>query len=497
MPSELVRSEKQGDVVVVTIDSPPVNSLSQGVVQGLISQVKQANKDNSVRAIVIRGAGENFVAGADIGELQQAVAALSKGVAPGEGGLAANLTGALEEFERNAKPIVMAIDGFALGGGLELAMSGHWRVGTNRARVGLPELQLGLIPGAGGTQRLPRLAGLQKAAEMMLTSSPIQAAEALELGVLNEIVEPSELLEQALAAARELADGKRTPVHASKQNDKLPDAATAQQMVDMAKAMMADKARNLIHPELCLDAILKGVVDGYDAGLKREAENFLKCLASSQAGGLIHMFFSTRSAPKVPGVTDQKLPQRQFARAAVLGGGTMGSGIATSLLYAGLQVVLKEVNDEFAAAGRGRIERNLASRLKKGKLSQAKYDDMLNRLSVQTDYNGFDTLDIVIEGVVENIELKQQVFADLKPPSVQTAFWPRTLQRLTWNRSEPARRRRSHAGDALLFAGPCDAAGRGAVQPTHVGRDLEFGNWPRQTVKENPCDGGQLRGFFS
>lgn len=415
MASEVVHSQQQGDVAVITIDSPPVNSLSGPVISGLVAAVRAANENDEIRAIVLRGAGDNFVAGADIGELQQAVAAMTKGAVQSEGGLAANLQQELEALERNAKPIVVAIDGFALGGGLELAMAGQWRVGTDRCRVGLPELQLGLLPGAGGTQRLPRLIGLQKAAEMMLTSSNLQADEALELGVLNEVVSPPDkLLDAAVNAARRMADGELEPVRASKRSDKLPSPDEARQMVEMAKAMMADKARNLVHPELCLDAILKGITDGYEAGLKREGQNFLKCLASPQAGGLIHMFFATRAAPKVPGVTDQKFEVKTFQKAAVLGGGTMGSGIATSLLYAGLNVVLKEVNDEAAQAGRARIEGNLSSRVKKGKLSQQKYDDMLSRLSLQTDYSGFDTLDIVIEAVVENIELKQQVFAELE-----------------------------------------------------------------------------------
>lgn len=414
MASQPVRSEVQGDVAVITIDSPPVNSLSQAVVRGLIEAVESANKNSAVRAMVIHGANNNFVAGADIGELQQAVAHLAHGGSAKDGGLADNLSHSLEDFDANQKPIVMAIDGFALGGGLELAMAGHYRVGTTHASVGLPELQLGLLPGAGGTQRLPRLVGLQKAAEMMLTSANIKAKEAHELGVLQELVEPEQLLPAAIDAARKLADGKLEPVRASQMIDKLPDADTARQMIEMGKAMAGDKARNLVHPNLCLDAILHGITDGYKAGLQREGENFIKCLESPQAGGLIHMFFASRAAAKVPGVTDQKFAPKTFRKAAVLGGGTMGSGIATSLLYAGLEVTLKEVTPEFAAAGRGRIEGNLSSRVKKGKLAQAKYDDMLGRLKTQTDYSGFDQMDIVIEAVVENIELKQNVFSDLE-----------------------------------------------------------------------------------
>jgi len=412
MASTVVRSESRGDVALVTIDSPPVNSLSQPVVRGLLDAVAAANANPQVKAIVITGAGGNFIAGADIGELQQAAAKGAQAEAGGDPG--SNLQSALEQLEANAKPIVMAIDGFALGGGLEVAMSGHWRVGTHRCRVGLPELTLGLLPGAGGTQRLPRLVGLPKAVEMMLTSSQIPAKEALELGILQEVVAPEQLVDAALAAANKLAAGQAKPIRASQQSSKLPAAAEAKQVVEMAKAMAGDKLRNLVHPDLCLDAILCGVVEGYDKGIVRERENFAKCLASPQAQGLIHMFFAPRAAAKVPGVTDQDFTVRDFQRAAVLGGGTMGSGIATALLQAGLEVTLKEVSPEAAEAGRQRIESNLMSRVKKGKLSQDKFDQMMSRLKLTTDYSGFDKMDIVIEAVIENIELKQQVFADLE-----------------------------------------------------------------------------------
>ena len=406
--SDVIRTEKHDDVLVITIDSPPVNSLSRKVVEGLASAVEAANQDDSVRAIVITGAGGQFVAGADIGELQKAAED------PKAAQLGGDLADSLENIEANAKPVVMAIDGFALGGGLELAMAGHRRIGTTRCRLGLPELRLGLIPGAGGTQRLPRLVGLQKAIEMMLTSSELRGKQALDEGLIDELVEPDELLDAAITAARKLAAGQLEPVRASQKDDKLGTPEMAEQMVQMAKAMAGDKIRNLVHPDYCLDAILTGVKEGYAAGLQRERDNFLKCLETPQAAGLIHMFFATREAPKVPGVTDQGFEPAKIEKAAVLGGGTMGSGIATSLLYAGVNVVLKEINDEAAEAGRGRVDANLQSRLKKGKLRQEKYDDMMSRLSLQTDYAGFDQLDMVIEAVVENVDLKQQVFEDLE-----------------------------------------------------------------------------------
>ena len=285
-----------------------------------------------MRAIVLTGAHENFIAGADIGELKN----LSGSGAKLDSQNIGQLTRKLDELEANAKPVVIAIDGFALGGGLEVAMAGHWRVGTTRCRCGLPELTLGIIPGAGGTQRLPRMVGVQKATEMMLTSVEARGREAFELGILQEIVEPEQLIDAAIATARKLADGQLQPVRASQKNDRIGTAEEAQMIMEAARMMGGDKLRNLIHPDLCMDAIVCGVEQGYAAGIQREAENFAKCLASPQAAGMIHIFFATRAAPKVPGVTDQKLEPKAIRRVAVLGGGTMGSGIATALIQVGL-----------------------------------------------------------------------------------------------------------------------------------------------------------------
>ena len=195
--SEVVHMERRGDVALITIDSPPVNSLSTPVIEGIFGRVAEANTDAGIKAIVLTGARENFIAGADISGLQN--------LAEGGGKLDAQNIGALtqklEALEANAKPVVMAIDGFALGGGLEVAMAGHWRVGTTRCRCGLPELTLGIIPGAGGTQRLPRIVGVQKATEMMLTSVEARGKEALSLGIVQELVEPDKLIDASIAAA--------------------------------------------------------------------------------------------------------------------------------------------------------------------------------------------------------------------------------------------------------------------------------------------------------
>jgi enoyl-CoA hydratase/3-hydroxyacyl-CoA dehydrogenase len=409
MSNPVVRLDQQDDIALITVDSPPVNALSVAVRDGLADAFQQANADDAIHAIVVTGANQNFVAGADINELK----------ALAEGGVAVaknrpSLTVWLDKLEASDKPVVMAVDGFALGGGLELAMAGHYRVATTRCRVGLPELTLGILPGAGGTQRLPRLAGLEKACEMMLMSRESRGKQALEDGIVDEMVEPEQLLGAAKAAARKLAAGELPRRISSQLTDRIPAADQVRQIGQAVEGMFGDKTRNQIHHQLCLDAAIYGALEGYAAGVKREGENFIKCLEGPQSAGMMHMFFASKAVAKVPGVTDQKLEPKPIRKVGVLGGGTMGSGIATWLISSGIDVVLKEANEEFAEAGRGRIDANLSSRLKRGKLSQDKYDAAMARLTATTKYDGFDQFDMVIEAVTENIELKQAIFADLE-----------------------------------------------------------------------------------
>ncbi len=405
--SDAVHLELSDGIATLTIDNPPVNALSSAVLAGLTEQLDAAEADPEVVAIVIAGAGATFVAGADISRLQ----AIGSGAPLGSGGALAPL---LPRVESGKKPTVAAIDGFALGGGLELAMACNARVGTERCRVGLPELKLGLIPGAGGTQRLPRLVGVARAVDMMLQSTQIEGREAHRLGILDELVDPgSDVVARAREVARELATGSRETRRAIERDDKLEPIDQAQRIVAAARAAAASKHRNVSYPDACLDAVLEGVENGAAAGFAREQQLFRELLVSDAARGLIHVFFATRAAGKVPGVTDAGLTAGGIQRVGVLGGGTMGSGIATALISAGIEVRLKEVDDTALAAGVARVHQNVERNAEKGRITRQQADDTLARLRGQTDYAGFGELDMVIEAATEKIDLKQQIFREL------------------------------------------------------------------------------------
>lgn len=411
--SRAVRLEQNGDVAIITIENPPVNALASPVMSGLGQRLAQAFLDSNVRAIVVTGAGGNFVAGADITRLERIAAgqAPSAATAAGEPSLNELCT----RLESGPKPTVAAIDGFALGGGLEIALACNARVGTERCRVGLPELGIGLIPGAGGTQRLPRIIGIARASQMMLGSEHVKAKEAAALGILDEIAPTNAvLLERASAVALEIADGKRERRRALYRDDRIESGDAARRIVEAIRAETAKKSRNVEHPGACLDVILSGALEGPDVGLAKEREAFERLLRSDGARGLIHVFFAERAAAKVPGVTDQGLSARAIRRVGVIGGGTMGSGIATSLISSGVEVVLREVNQELLDKGLGRVRGNVERNREKGRITAEQAQKTLGLLSGRTKLSGFDTLDMVIEAATENVELKQQLFEELE-----------------------------------------------------------------------------------
>lgn len=404
---QAVRLELSEQIATLIVDNPPVNALSAAVMSGLEERLRAAHADPQVVAIVLAGAAATFVAGADISRLQ----AIGSGAPLGSG---RSLAAILPLVESGEKPTVAAIDGFALGGGLELAMACNARVGSTRCRVGLPELKLGLIPGAGGTQRLPRLVGVQRAVDMMLGSTQIDGRQARELGILDELVDPgSNVVERAQLVARELADGRRELRRALERDDRLEPLDDARRIIADARAAAAKKHRNVGYPDACLDAVLEGVEKGAKAGFSREQQLFRELLVSDAARGLIHVFFATRAAAKVPGVTDAGLTASPIERVGVLGGGTMGSGIATALVSAGVEVRLKEVDDAALEAGVARVRGNVERNVTQGRITREQGDATLARLRGQTDYAGFSDLDMVIEAATEKVELKQQIFREL------------------------------------------------------------------------------------
>lgn len=397
-------------VAIITIVNPPVNSLSLDVLPSLKANFDEALQRNDVKAIVVTGAKGKFSGGFDIsafGGIQE-----GKTAAPKRGFVGVEVL--TDTVEAARKPSVAAIDGLALGGGLEVAMACHARICTSNAQLGLPELQLGIIPGFGGTQRLPRLVGLTKALEMMLTSKFVRGSEAHSLGLVDEIVPSNELLDTARRWALEILERRKPWVSSLYKTDKLEPLGEAREILKFARAQARKQAPNLKHPLVCIDVIEEGIASGPRAGLWKEADAFEELLRSDTCKSLVHFFFAQRGTSKVPGVTDLGLVPRQVRKVAVLGGGLMGSGIATALLLSNYPVILKEVSDKFLQAGIDRVKANLQSRVKKGKMTQEKFEKTISLLQGVLDYESFKDVDMVIEAVIENVSLKQQIFGDLE-----------------------------------------------------------------------------------
>ena len=399
--SDLVKYTRDGEILIVTIDNPPVNALSPGVPQGIAAGIDQADSDDSVKAVVVIGAGRTFIAGADINEFGKITA--------GEKSHDIGLNPVLEKIENCSKPVVMAIHGTAFGGGLETAMSGHYRVAAASAQIGQPEVKLGLIPGAGGTQRLPRLAGLAKALEMCVDGAPIKAAEALETGVVDEII-MGDLLEGAIAWARDIAgvDFRRT----RDRNEKLPSPADAAPLIAAAHDNARKKYRNMMAPLAAIDAIEGAVTLPFEDGLAAEQKLFVDCLFSAQSKSMIHVFFGEREVAKVPGV-GKDTPSLPVRSVGVVGAGTMGGGIAISFLNARVPVLLKEVDRAALDRGVAAIRKNYANSVKRGRLTEAQVDERMSLLSPTLDYNRFNEVDLAIEAVFEGMDLKKKVFGQL------------------------------------------------------------------------------------
>jgi 3-hydroxyacyl-CoA dehydrogenase len=400
--SDLVTRTQDGDVGIITINNPPVNALSPGVPEGVLACMEVFEKDNAIRAVILIGGGRTFIAGADIKEFGKITSGQKKGV--GE------LLNLIQAVEDSPKPVIAAIHGTAFGGGLEVALGCHYRVALPSAQVGQPEVKLGIIPGAGGTQRLPRLAGVAKAAEMCATGEPVPAAEALRFGILDRVVE-GDLLQGALAFAQEVIARGGPPPRTRERTDKLGDAASNASALAAVRAQIQKRARGLMAPLKAIEAV-EGVTLPFAEGLKREREIFQQCLFSDQSKALIHVFFGERQVAKVPGLP-RETPTLPIRRAAVVGAGTMGGGIAMTYANAGMPVLLKEVTQEALDRGLATIRKNYAATVNKGKLTQAQTDDRLARIQPTLDYDRFREADIVVEAVFEGMALKKQVFAEL------------------------------------------------------------------------------------
>jgi 3-hydroxyacyl-CoA dehydrogenase len=391
-------------VAVLTIDNPPVNALSPQVWAGVDEGVARAVADRAVDAIVITGAGTTFVAGADI-KVFDTVRTREQSLARSLG-----VHALLQRIEDATKPIVAAVHGHALGGGNELAMACHYRVATPDATIGQPEVTLGLIPGAGGTQRLPRLCGVERAVRMCTDGKPVSAREALEHGLIDRLVE-GDLVTAAAAYARERAaagDIRRTRLLSHATADVESGIAACRAMRASLKASAAVPTA----PRAAIDAIEAGLAHGFDAGSARERELFAECVTSVESRALRHLFFAERDVVKVPGVP-KETPTRVITSAAIVGAGTMGGGIAMAYANAGIPVLLKDVDGAALDRGVATIRANYQSAVAKGRMTPDALERAMRLITPVTSYAEFGDVDIVVEAVFEDMELKKRTFADL------------------------------------------------------------------------------------
>jgi 3-hydroxyacyl-CoA dehydrogenase len=398
--SDLVQLTKQDGIAVIAINNPPVNALSPGVPEGISAAIDQIANDSAIQAAVLIGGGRTFVAGADINEFGKMTSGKSRG--PG-------LLPLLLKIEDCPKPIVVAIHGTALGGGLELAMAGHYRVAVSSAQVGQPEVKLGLIPGAGGTQRLPRLAGIAKAAEMCAQGELVKAQDALSAGILDKIVD-GDLLAGAIAFAKQVANQPAPKTR--ERNEKLGDPAQNAPIFAAVREASRKKQRNLVAPIAAVEAVEAAARLPFAEGCEHEQKLFLECLFSDQSKSLIHVFFGEREVAKIPDIP-KDTPLIPVNSAVVVGAGTMGGGIAMVFANAGIPVLLKETEQGALDRGMSTIAANYANSVKRGRFTQQVADERLKLITPTLNYDNFSNADMVIEAVFEGMALKKQIFGDL------------------------------------------------------------------------------------
>lgn len=394
--SQAVIAEVQGNVAVLYMQSPPVNALSKSVRVGLIENIKQALDNDQVKAIVISSKLALFSGGADISEFSG-------------GNLEPHLPTVLDVIENAAKPIIAVLNGPAFGGGLEVALSCHYRVTFASNKVGLPEVNLGILPGAGGTQRLPRLAGVPKALDMIVSGRPEKASKLN--GVFDLVVEdPSNLLTEAMAFVEKvIADGAKTRKTSDIDIDKAsaPDELFAQYRQGLKK-----QARGFFAPERCIQAVEASVSLPFQQGLVREGELFMECMGSKEARAQQHFFFAERAASHVSDY-DKSTPVRDIKKVGIIGAGTMGGGIAMNFANAGIPVIMLELKQEALDKGLALIRKNYENSAKKGKLTTQAVEDRMALLQGSTEYAALSDVDLVIEAVFEKMSVKKEVFGAL------------------------------------------------------------------------------------
>jgi 3-hydroxyacyl-CoA dehydrogenase len=397
---DLVRFTKSKNIGVITINNPPVNAVSPGVPEGISDAIDQLQEDDALHAAVLMGGGNTFVAGADIKELGKIASGKPRG---------AGLLPLLLKIEDCSKPIVMAIHGTAFGGGLEIAMAGHYRVAVRSAKVGQPEVKLGIIPGAAGTQRLPRLAGVANAVAMCSEGGPITAEEAYQFGIIDKLMD-GDLLTGAIAFAQEIA--RKPALKTRERNNKLGTPERNAPIFAAARETVRKKQRGLMAPLAAIDAVEAATTLPFEEGCRVEQKLFTECLLSSQAKALIHVFFSEREVAKIPDIP-KDTPLIPIKTGGVVGAGTMGGGIAMVLANAGIPVLVKEADQAALDRGMANIEKNYTNSVKRGRFTQQFVDERLKLIQPTLSLDGFADVDLVIEAVFEGMALKKEVFGQL------------------------------------------------------------------------------------
>ncbi|MGF1548962.1 MAG: 3-hydroxyacyl-CoA dehydrogenase NAD-binding domain-containing protein [Sphingomonadaceae bacterium] len=392
-------TRRHGDILIISANNPPVNALSHAVREGLVAAIEEADKDDAVKAVVIACEGSTFFAGADVSEFGTPKAFE-----------APMLPQVVDRIEACAKPVVAAIHGTAFGGGLEVALASHYRIAVPDAKLGTPEVKLGLIPGAGGTQRLPRVAGVETALEMAATGKPISGERAHEVGLVDRLV-PGELEEHAVAFADEVKDVRPIP-KTSEMDDKLEEARGKPEIFEEFRKANARKFRGFDAPEANIEAIRTALETSYDEGVQKERQLFMELMGGTQARAQQYFFFAQRKAAKIEDIPQDTEP-RAVNKVGVIGAGTMGGGISMNFLSAGIPVTIVETSEEALERGTGVIRKNYASTARKGRMTEDEVKGAMGRLTPTLEMEALADCDLVIEAVFENMDVKKQVFEKL------------------------------------------------------------------------------------
>ena len=437
-----VSIERRDGVAVISINNPPVNALSQSVRGGLTQSIGEVAADDDVKAIVIFCIGRTFIAGADIREFGR----------PPEPPYLPDVVALIEASD---KPVVAAMHGTALGGGLEVALGCHYRIAAGSASLGFPEVNLGLLPGASGTQRLPRLIGAERALDMMLSGKPVNAQTALDYGLIDQIIEDDNLQDAAIEfATSQIANGPRRIREMT-----VPDVDS--DLFEKTRAGIARKTRGLISPEKIIRCVELSTQVDFDEGLKAERDLFVECKDSPQSDGLRHAFFAERAVSKVPGI-GKDTAVTAISAVAILGAGTMGAGIAYNCLTAGYAVHLLDNNEEGLERGATTIRKLFEGGVARGKISEEKMAQGIERLSITTDYGDIGDADLVIEAVFENMTVKKEVFEKLDSVCKAGAILATNTSTLDVDEIAGATKR------------PQDVIGLHFFSPAHIMRLLEI-----------------------